>query len=574
MALALEEARAAAREGEVPIGAVVVYDGSVVARAHNRREAEHDPSAHAEFSAMCAAAQALGRWRLAGCTVYVTLEPCSMCAGLMVNARIDRCVFGAADPKAGALGSVLDLSCQPRLNHAFAVTSGVMAEACAAELQDFFGRLRRDAVRAERSDAAEAELAAQARITSAAGRERRMAEARPVVAVVMDSFKGSAASAQVERWTAEGVRKVCPHAEVACLAVGDGGEGTLDALEAALGGTMHTVAVEGPLGVPVPARYLTAHTAEGRAAVIEMAEAAGISYSPRTPEAALAASTYGVGQLMVHALDQGVDALYIAVGGSATSDGGAGMLQALGAHIVDAEGCDIPRGLAGLADVTSIDLAPVCERFAGRRVEILSDVSSPLVGKRGAAQLFGPQKGIAPEDAPVLDAWMVRFGRALDAARAACPQTANPAARRFSSVLGVPGAGAAGGLGAALLSVGARLVSGAEAVLDLIGVDDLIARADLVITGEGHLDSQSVDGKLPVAVGRRCKRQATPCIALVGGRADDVDAAYGAGIGLVLPVLRQPMGLEQACTAEETRRNLVCAGESALRAFFLSRPEC
>lgn len=144
MRLALEEACAAAAEGEVPIGAVVACDGAVVARAHNRREADHDPSAHAEFRAMLEASQALRRWRLTGCTVYVTLEPCLMCAGLMVNARIDRCVYGASDPKGGALGTLYDVSHDARLNHAFDVTSGVLAEECAYELRSFF-RARRKA---------------------------------------------------------------------------------------------------------------------------------------------------------------------------------------------------------------------------------------------------------------------------------------------------------------------------------------------------------------------------------------------------------------------------------------------
>lgn len=142
MRLALEEARLAAAEGEVPIGAVVTCDGEVVARAHNRRETDRDPSAHAEFSAMVAASQALGRWRLTGCTVYVTLEPCLMCAGLMINARVDRCVYGASDPKGGALGTLYDVSHDARLNHAFEVRAGVLADECANELRAFF-RARR-----------------------------------------------------------------------------------------------------------------------------------------------------------------------------------------------------------------------------------------------------------------------------------------------------------------------------------------------------------------------------------------------------------------------------------------------
>lgn len=140
--MALEEAERAAEEGEVPIGAVVVCDGVVVALAHNRRETDADPSAHAEFSAMVAASRELGRWRLTGCTVYVTLEPCLMCAGLMVNARIDRCVYGAADPKGGALGTLFDVSHDARLNHEFEVVSGVLADEAADLLRSFF-RARR-----------------------------------------------------------------------------------------------------------------------------------------------------------------------------------------------------------------------------------------------------------------------------------------------------------------------------------------------------------------------------------------------------------------------------------------------
>lgn len=152
MRMALDEARAAADEGEVPIGAVVVCDGQVIARARNRRETDHDPSAHAEFRAMVEASRVLERWRLTGCTVYVTLEPCLMCAGLMVNARIDRCVYGASDPKGGALGTLYDVSDDARLNHAFAVASGVLADECAEELRAFFRARRSKATKTAKAD--------------------------------------------------------------------------------------------------------------------------------------------------------------------------------------------------------------------------------------------------------------------------------------------------------------------------------------------------------------------------------------------------------------------------------------
>jgi tRNA(adenine34) deaminase len=142
MALALEEAEAAAREGEAPVGTVVVVRGEVVARGRNRREGDRDPTAHAELLALREAATALGRWRLSGATVYVTLEPCPMCAGAMILARVDRVVFGAPDPKAGACGSVVDLFEPVRFNHRPAIVGGVMAQACGRVLSEFFAAKR------------------------------------------------------------------------------------------------------------------------------------------------------------------------------------------------------------------------------------------------------------------------------------------------------------------------------------------------------------------------------------------------------------------------------------------------
>jgi tRNA(adenine34) deaminase len=135
---ALALARAAGEAGEVPVGAVAVHEGVVVGRGANRREADRDPTAHAELLAIQEAARTLGRWRLTGVMLVVTLEPCAMCAGAMVLARIDRLVYGAHDPKAGAVGSLMDLSADPRLNHRFPVERGVREDACAELLRAFF----------------------------------------------------------------------------------------------------------------------------------------------------------------------------------------------------------------------------------------------------------------------------------------------------------------------------------------------------------------------------------------------------------------------------------------------------
>ena len=627
---ALAEARLAEAEGEVPIGSVVVHDGKVIARAHNRREGDEDPSAHAEFMAMTAAARALGHWRLQGCTVYVTLEPCCMCAGLMVNARVDRCVYGASDPKAGALGSLYDLSSDERLNHTFEVRAGVLGDECSDLLKGFFVSLRSDRagegaaatsdadglaeyaiqneVYADKGEAAanggavakDGETAADGRAAGFTGTSmsaavqvrpapawRPASSKAPRVLLAIDSFKGSATSVEVEAWLAEGIRHALPAARVTSLPIADGGDGTAEAVHVSRGGTWRTLEVHGPLDAVHEARYLlldddaglgsaAAGAAPAKAAVVEMAEAAGITQSSCSPEDALAASTYGVGELMLDAIEAGARTLYVGLGGSATSDGGAGMLQALGARLLDAGGAPVARGLRGLQDVASIDLAPALETLKGVELVVLTDVSNPLVGRRGAVRVFGPQKGLLEDELDSYDRWMCSYAAALTFARDTLDgtdlQVGAPGARP-RQLAGVPGAGAAGGLGAALVACGARLSSGIQTVLDLLGFDDEARRADLVVTGEGSLDAQTAAGKAPVGVAERAKAASPrmPVVAVCGGRADDLDAVYAKGIDFVLPIARRPMALDQAMGREETHQNLVCAGEAVARAFSLGR---
>ena len=661
---ALVEAHAAAAEGEVPIGAVVVYEGEIIARAHNRRELDEDPSAHAEFSAMVAAARALGRWRLTGCTVYVTLEPCVMCAGLMVNARVTRCVYGAADPKAGALGSLYQLNVDRRLNHAFEVTAGVLSNECAGVLKAFFAELRgegrandahvskrdealrsrngpmltqcrgRDAAdatapRAEGAHAAAGDVgclaadgatglaADDARAAAHPGSASRATDGAraaallgpsPRVLLAIDSFKGSATSAQAEVWVAEGILHACPNARVKAMPIGDGGEGTGEALAASGGTTRRAAQAHDAFGRVISAEYLlfdaagnvpsavsdgsaanseavrsaeesdassTVHAEGGRGlersvgtsheAFIETAVVAGLGGSDRTPQAALAATTYGVGELVLDAIASGAQTIYLGLGGSATNDGGAGFLQALGARLLDVDGRDIPTGLAGLEKVASIDLAPAVQALGPARLIALSDVTNPLVGSRGALRVFGPQKGLAqdPDALDAYDRWMVRYGALLDAA---CRAVAAP---RFRSLAGVPGAGAAGGLGAAVLALGGTLTPGIDAVLDRAGFDEALRDCDVVVTGEGMMDGQTAGGKAPLGVARRARAAGVPVVAVVGGRADDLDAVYEQGVDLVLPIVRRPMDLSHALDPSQTRANLRAAGEAAIRAYLL-----
>lgn len=661
---ALVEAHAAAAEGEVPIGAVVVYEGEIIARAHNRRELDEDPSAHAEFSAMVAAARALGRWRLTGCTVYVTLEPCVMCAGLMVNARVTRCVYGAADPKAGGLGSLYQLNADRRLNHAFAVTAGVLSNECAGVLKAFFAELRgegrandahdskrdealrsrngsmltqcrrRDAaaataLRAEGAHAAAGDVgclaadgatglaADDARAAAHPGSASRATDGAhaaallgpsPRVLLAIDSFKGSATSAQAEAWVIEGILHACPNARVTAMPIGDGGEGTGEALAASGGTTRRAAQAHDAFGRVISAEYLlfdaagdvpsaaidgsaanseavrsaeesdassTVHAEGGRGlersvgtyheAFIEMAVVAGLGSSDRTSQAALAATTYGVGELVLDAIACGAQTIYLGLGGSATNDGGAGFLQALGARLLDADGRDIPTGLAGLEKVASINLAPAVQALGPVRLIALSDVTNPLVGSRGALRVFGPQKGLAqdPDALDTYDRWMVRYGALLDAA---CRAVATP---RFRSLAGVPGAGAAGGLGAAVLALGGALTPGIDAVLDRSGFDEALRDCDVVVTGEGMMDGQTAGGKAPLGVARRARAAGVPVVAVVGGQADDLDAVYEQGVDLVLPIVRRPMDLSHALDPSQTRANLRTAGEAAIRAYLL-----
>lgn len=572
MRVALDEAALAAQAGEVPIGAVVVFEGRVIASAHNRRELDKDPSAHAEFLALLEAARALGRWRLTGCTVYVTLEPCLMCAGLMVNSRIDRCVFGAPDPKGGAVGSLYDLSRDNRLNHAFEVTSGVLQDECAGLLQGFFSQLR-DGTRVS-ALSREEELPLPCCCPSAS--EPSLG---PRVLLAIDSFKGCATSVQIEDWVEEGVLHAASDAQVEKIAIADGGEGTCDAAYRSLGGELVEIEVEGPLGSLCQARYLFVDdesTAEPFA-VIELAQADGITQSSCTYDAALDASTFGVGQMIIHALDRGAASLYIGLGGSASTDGGAGMLMALGARLLDEGGAQIFRGLRGLESLASIDLSPALERLRNVSVSVLNDVTNPLVGARGAARIFGPQKGLCAHGAPAdaldqADANLVRYGRLLTQARDAHDGSAlqvGEVGTRPRSLMAVPGAGAAGGTGAALLALGARMSSGIETMLDLVGFDDAAAHANLVITGEGNMDNQTAAGKAPVGVAKRAKAAGKPVVAIVGGRANDIDEVYRAGIDLVVPLAPRPLALEYALDPAVARENARIAGDAAVRAYLL-----
>lgn len=377
---------------------------------------------------------------------------------------------------------------------------------------------------------------------------------QPSVLIASDSFKGSVSSIGVADLVERGVRRVFPNARVTKFAIADGGEGTVDAVVRALGGSLREVEVSGPLGDPVRASY---GLVSGGLAVIEVAESSGITLIEQTSENAKRASSLGVGQMILDALDQGARRICIGLGGSATSDGGVGMAKALGARFLDASGEPIPCGLAGLETLASIDCSLLNERLASVEIIALTDVTNPLTGPTGAVYVYGPQKGVAAEELETLDGWMRRYAEILGRAVG-------------RDVASIPGAGAAGGLGAALAAFcGARIERGIEAVLDIIGLEGAMEGVDLVITGEGRMDAQSAYGKAPVGVARRAKRHGVPVVAVVGSRADYLGDVYDEGVDLVLPIATGPLTLQESMDHADVL--LPIAGETAARAYLLGR---
>jgi glycerate kinase len=328
------------------------------------------------------------------------------------------------------------------------------------------------------------------------------------IVVAPDKFKGTLTALQAARAMAAGVAQAAPDAEVRLLPVADGGEGTAAAFLAAGAREVHTT-VSGPLGAPVSAAWALRE----RVAVIESAQANGLDLVDPTPETSLAATTYGVGELVRAALDAGCTEIVLAVGGSATTDAGVGMAQALGVVVADVNGLPLPAGGGSLQQLVSIDAAKLDPRLATTTVTVACDVDNPLTGSSGAAAVYGPQKGAGPAELLTLEAGLVRFAELV----AALPAAALPGGEQLRELASIRGGGAAGGLAAgAIAFLGGRLTSGAELVLGLVGADEVLAGAELVLTGEGSLDRQSLHGKAPGAVAAHAGVVEADVIAVAG----------------------------------------------------------
>ena len=361
-----------------------------------------------------------------------------------------------------------------------------------------------------------------------------MTAARPATVVVAsDAFKGSSTSLEVADAVRLGVLDVAPGARVVAIPVADGGEGTVAAALAS-GWAAVPVRVHGPTGEPVTA---TIATGPPDVALVEMADACGLGRLPAGVPAPLTASSRGLGEAIRGALDIGVQEVVIGVGGSASTDGGAGMLAALGARVLDTDGRDLPDGGAALTRVASLDLTGLDPRLATTRLVLAADVDSPLLGPTGAATVFGPQKGATPDDVDLLEAALTRWAAVVDAS------TSGTRSTHWSTLTHprMPGAGAAGGVGFALLAVlGAHRRSGIDVVLDLVGLDAALTDPDapvhLVVTGEGSIDAQTLAGKAVTGVVGRAAAHGVPVVAVCGRLTLDDGEVAALGVRTAYPL--------------------------------------
>lgn len=370
--------------------------------------------------------------------------------------------------------------------------------------------------------------------------------------IAPDSYKESMSAVTAAKAVERGIRRVMPGAVCQLAPMADGGEGTAECLRYGKQGERVACRVAGPLGEPVEADFVW--LAEEKTAVIEAARACGIMLAPWEKRNPLYASTYGVGELIRRALERGSRRILLTLGGSMTNDGGAGMLEALGGRLEDANGKPLARGGKALLELERVDLSEPLRLLSGVQVTVLCDVGNTLLGPEGATYVFGPQKGATSEMLPVLEAAMAHYASRIDEA----------VGRRLSRI---PGTGAAGGLGYGLLAVcQAEFVNGAEYVMGQLGLETKIRECDYVITGEGAMDTQSLQGKVPVGVAKLAQRYGKPTVVFVGKLSGSMDSYYESGVTAVFSILRdlKPMP-EVLCEGES---NLEQAAENFARLVF------
>ncbi len=352
------------------------------------------------------------------------------------------------------------------------------------------------------------------------------------ILIAPDSFKGALTAKEAAEAITAGIKRVLPDAQIIKLPLADGGEGTVDALITSTGGTLLPVSVKDPLLRDIPASY--GILGDKITAVIEMASASGLALLTEGELDPLTASSYGTGQLIRAAMDNGCKKIIIGLGGSATNDGGLGMLSALGAKFYNDAGQDSSIGGQGLIDLAAIDLSGLDKRIAATHLIAACDVKNPLTGPDGATYVFGPQKGVTKSMLERLDKSMVKYGKMTEALTGI-------------DVDKMPGAGAAGGLGAAVSAfLGADMQSGIELVMQIVGLEEKIAEVDLVFTGEGRIDAQTSYGKTLWGLAGLAQKSGIPMIALTGSIGTGIEVLFNNGFTGIFAIEDRPLTLEQS----------------------------
>ena len=379
------------------------------------------------------------------------------------------------------------------------------------------------------------------------------------IVIASDSFKGSLASIEVARSIEMGILDVFPSCDIVKVAVADGGEGTMDALCQSLGGKVVRIPVEDPIGRTINASYVILE--DGNTAVLEMSSASGLTLLTPAERNPMLTSTYGTGQLIDDAIGRGCRRFLVGIGGSATNDAGMGMLTALGYRFLDAEGNELPGAGASLSKVCGIDCTRVSQAVRDSEFIVACDVDSPLYGPDGAAYVFAPQKGADPDMVKALDDGLRHYADVVASYTGKIPMHGGPSCTGETSIMkdaaSMPGAGAAGGLGYAFVAFfGARLQRGVDMVLDAVGFDSIIEGADLVITGEGRIDAQTLTGKTPYGDLQRASRQNIPVIALAGSVALDDSSGFTAIRQITPPDMQLSEAMLPAVASANLRRTI------------------
>ena len=373
------------------------------------------------------------------------------------------------------------------------------------------------------------------------------------VVVAIDSLKGSLSSIEAGLAAKEGILKARPDATVVVKPLADGGEGTVDALIEGMNGERVDITVTGPMGTPVSCYY--GYLKESNTAIMEMASAAGITLVPDNEKNPMLASTYGVGEMILNAMERGCRNFIIGIGGSVTNDGGIGMLKALGYEFFDKNGKDVGEGGQALAKVASINTDKSNPLISECNFRIACDVNNPLCGENGATYIYGPQKGVSDDMKADLDAGMANYAKV----------TAETLGYDNSETAGV---GAAGGLGFAFLSyISAKLTPGISLILDAVGLESELKDADIAVTGEGRLDHQTAMGKAPVGVARLAKKYNAKVVSFAGAVTEGAIACNDAGIDAFFPIVRGVTTLEEAMNKENAHKNISATAEQVFRLF-------